>query len=269
MQRAAACAVALWAAGCAENVILTQGPGTGGDLQGGAAGDGGSAGAGGAEAESFGGSGVVRQTSTISFSGSFQHGRGTCTETVTFGACVVSTCVGEADLVLGGALRMTAEAFDVTLTPNDDKQYHGQSLPEEILDPGDLVHAVGGGNAEVPAFDLGVTVPALLTDVLPAVDPLVWNSGDVPFSWSGGGDSQVVVYIGTEATPAVRTQINCTAPASAGELVIPDAALAMLPHEPTPILGVYVRNEQRVRSGTWELSVAAINIAKVATVSFP
>lgn len=94
--------------------------------------------------------------------------------------------------------------------------------------PGDLVSVVSAGTATWPAFQASAALPADVeltssTSGFPEIVPGV----DYTFTWSGGGDSHVVVRLPADGTGAgnIRDSTFCAFPAAAGTATVPGSVL--------------------------------------------
>jgi len=171
--------------------------------------------------------------------------RAGCTATVT-GACTVQECgappsagdagASSAAAPTAGEVTITGgliAASGIVLTPNADGTYGAQNGAAQAFQGGETLTVKAAGSATgAPAFE-GKTVVAptdvVVTPALSFVTPTaVSRTTDFTFNWTAGGAGHVNVVLSTVQTDQSSVVITCKALASAGSVVVPQAAVAKL-----------------------------------------
>jgi hypothetical protein len=104
----------------------------------------------------------------------------------------------------------------------------GQPL---FLNPGDYT-VTGPGGRDVGAFTANIRLPAIFRWTNEEATTRVVRSQDLTITWSGGDPARDYVYVigGTSRrNPVAGATFYCSAPASAGRLVVPSVVLSALP----------------------------------------
>jgi len=198
-------------------------------------------------------------------------GTGSCT-TTTDGACTISACTsggadagGGAVAASAGTIQITGGSKPVQLLPSGTT-YTAVTGQTAFWNGGEQLDVVGAG-AEVPAFNLKVTAPGLISVTSP-----VWPSagGKVPITraqafpvaWTGGGAGNVVVAISGTAG-SLSTSVSCSFTASGGSGSVPASALALLPASPTSAaISITASNATESVVSGWSLRVNAMTLGK-------
>jgi hypothetical protein len=201
-------------------------------------------------------------------------GTGSCT-TTTDGACTISACTSGGSDAGGGAVAASAGTIQITggnkpvqLAPSGTT-YTAVTGQTAFWNGGEQLDVVGAG-AEVPAFDLKVTAPGIITvttPVWPAAGGKVpiTRASAFPVAWTGAGAGNVVVAIsGTAGSQS--TSVSCKFTASGGSGSVPASALALLPASPTSAaISITASNATESVVSGWSLQVNAMTLAKSST----
>jgi len=294
---AAALLLGALGAGCGDDTSDTSssGPGSGGGGTGGAGAGGESAGAGGGGGSSkeYAGYGYVTASSyaytqPTSYAGyvasaGFSMGVGSsqgyeCVLEAVEG-CTVTECDytgggggGGLTLLDAGVVTITGGAQTVTLSADASKLYGSvTSGVTPLFDGGETLSVSAAGSADLPAWSGTVVAPAPADFTAPSFDGnlTIQRSSTLSVAWTGGGAGQVRFFVATAETASGQTtrtvSVSCEAPASAGAMSVPAAALGRL--SPTganvsATASASVTSTTNLEVGEILVSLVAVNAAR-------
>lgn len=129
----------------------------------------------------------------------------------------------------GGLIASTG----IVLKPGTDGRYPAQTGSTQIFSGGEnLTVAFTGAKDSIPAFAGKALAAPSEVVVTPAISFLapttVSRTTDFKLTWTGGGQGNVTVNLGTVQNGLKSVGIQCEAAASAGTLTVPQAAVAKL-----------------------------------------
>lgn len=192
-----------------------------------------------------------------------------CPEQV-FGDCVFVNCTPRrpADPLpapTSGVITIAGGAAPVSLSPLADGTYDVVTQSTSLWSGGETL-TVSSTGGDVPAFNGAVGAPMRVTVTSPATDVADWKLArgeDLTLTWTGGSGGEVVVLFGTMATEDPN-EVECHFQASAGQGVVPTAALEMLPAG-DGYFSVASRHVTPLAAGTWSVRVKAESDAVTGT----
>lgn len=149
-----------------------------------------------------------------------------CERIASEGSCVLDRCASGATLDAGS---LALAGGDLPASLDLVQGSYLEDLDGYLVDAGDTVAVTGPGTAEVPAFELGATVPAAAAATAPDLTAAtIASSADLAVAWTGGdGDAQVSLD-GAEDEEGRVERLRCTAPASGGQLTVPAGLLGQM-----------------------------------------
>jgi hypothetical protein len=286
-------AIALLGAACGDDTSDTSssGPGSGGGGTGASGAGGESAGAGGAgggSTKEYAGYGYVTASSyaytqPTSYAGyvasaGFSMGTGASQgyECVldTVAGCTVTECSytgggggGGLTLLDAGAVSIEGGKQPVTLTADATKQYGSvTSGVTPLFDGGETLTVSAAGSADLPAWSGTVVAPAPADFTAPSFDGnlTIQRSSALSVAWTGGGAGRVRFFVATVETVSGQTtrtvSVSCEAPASAGSMSVPAAALGRL----SPTGGNVSATASASVTSTTNVEVAELLVSLVA-----
>ena len=151
-------------------------------------------------------------------------------------------CSGYPTTLAAGTLTVTGTTPPITLEPQPGNSYYPQTSYPGLYRPGDeLTFALAGAGPVPPltATVRGVPSLALPTDQLTAIEHQPLRIAWTPITDPAG--AEVLVHLDNDHH-GLAAYLECTAPASAGELTVPAAILDPLILAGESGIGTYIEN---------------------------
>lgn len=149
-----------------------------------------------------------------------------CERIAAEGSCELLRCGGGATLD-AGSLALAGGELPASLDLVAGS-YH-EDIDGYLVESGDTVAVTGPGTAEVPAFELGATMPAAAAATAPDFTAeSIPAASDLAVAWTGGEGEAQVTLDGAEDDQGLAERLRCSAPASAGQLSVPAGLLGQM-----------------------------------------